>query len=289
MARDTNILLGARAWQTGTEQAHLNPAFGGQFAYATEPGEWLSAQGHVPRNIIPIVIETPTFFNNMPDSEYWKQAWRVFFEKHARTIEGLKAGVTVDVGEHAFGGAGEMFQEVLDVKRERSTLSISLTEKYGNVWQNFWEDVITFGMMDPESKTPLTATLDGQPIDDNLADRYSGVVAFIQPDQSGIKCHRCWLGVNIWPHSNGGVEGKLDRTSALAIKELSLDFSIIAFHGHGPRVLGQTLLDGITKTWANPQNRKSFITEVAPDVAATLKGFKQNVEDLGKNRAGDNY
>ncbi len=287
MARDTAILLGEKAWMTGNPTASLNPAQGGQFAYATEPAEWLSAQAHVPRNIIPIVLEVPTFFNSMPEPEYWKQAWRVFFEKHARTIEGLKAGLTVDVGEHAFGGAGEMFQEFLDVKRERSNLSISLTEKYGNVWQNYWEDVITFGMMDPESKTPLTATLEGQPIDDNLADRYSGIVAFIQPDHSGVRCHRCWIGANIWPHGNGGIEGKLDRTSALSIKELSMEFSIIAFTGNGPRVMGQQLLDGIIKTWANPQNRKSFISEIAPDVVALTKGFNQNVTDLAAQRAGD--
>lgn len=66
-----------------------------------------------------------------------------------------------------------------------------------------------------------------------------------------------------------------------------MEFSIIAFTGNGPRVMGQQLLDGIIKTWANPQNRKSFISEIAPDVVALTKGFNQNVTDLAAQRAGD--
>jgi hypothetical protein len=286
MTRQTDQILKDTAFYKGNANGFSNPLMGSQFGYTSNPEEWLGTQAYVPRNLIPIVLETPRFFERMPNPELWITAWKIYFEKHCRVIEGLKAGLTVDVAEHAFGAAGEMFQEIVDVKRERSTLSTTATEKYGNVWQSFWERVITYGAMDPDTKTPLTATLDGGP-EDNLADWYSGSIAFIEPDPTGKKVYRCWLSTNIFPQGTGPIEGKMDKTSSLSVKELSLEFNVLSFYGAGTRALGQELLDGISKQWANPQLRKSFIKEVHADVAAIAKGYKESVESVATNRVGD--
>lgn len=286
MARKTETILGSVAWNANSGITQVTPEIGGQFGYATNPSEWLGAQAYLPRNLIPIVLETPRFFKLMPNPEKWVAAWKLFFEKHAKTIEGLKAGLTVENAEHNFGGAGEMFQEVSDVKRERSTLSVSCVEKYGNVWQNFWEKVIMYGMMHPETKTPLSATLAEGP-EDHLADWFTGTIAFIEPDATGKKAMRCWVVVNVGPQSNGPVEGKLDKTSAFSIKELSLEFTALSFYGEGTRVLGQQLLDAIKMTWANPNIRSSFINSVSSDVAAVVKGYQESVTSISESRVGD--
>ena len=284
MARVTDALLGKVAWSQGNETAQLDPTYGGQFGWATNPKEWVSAQAYLPRNLIPIVLESPKFFSKMPDSSKWVTAWKVFIEKHVRTIEGLKAGLTVDVGEHAFGGAGEMFQEFQDVKRERSTLTFGLVDKYGNVFQQFIERWITYGMMHPETKTPLLLTLDGANPTDNLADNYSGTVAFIEPDPTGKRCIRCWISTNVWPQGTGPIEGKMDKTSALTIKELSLEFSSLTFINEGTRTYGQELLDAVTMTNANPQLRAAFISSIASDVAATAQGWNESVTSVAADR-----
>lgn len=287
MARLTDTLLGAKAWSTGNDTPQLDPAHGGQFGWATNPGEWLSAQAYIPRNLIPIVLEAPEFFQFMPNSDKWVMAWKVMIEKHARTIEGLKAGLTVNVDEHAFGGGGEMFQEFTDVKRERSTLSIGLVDKYGNVFQEFLERWILYGMMHPETKTPLSATLSGGSPTDNLADWYGGTIAFIEPSPNGKRVIRTWISTNVWPQGTGPIEGKMDKTAALSIKELSLEFTSLTFINEGTRAYGQELLDGINMTWANPHLRESFIKSVAPDVAAVTQGYRESVESVGAARVGD--
>lgn len=286
MARVTEALLGAKAWSQGNENPQLAPDFGGQFGWATNPAEWISAQAYVPRNLIPIVLESPRFFTKMPDPAKWTMAWKVLIEKHARTIEGLKAGLTVDVAEHAFGGAGEMFQEFVDVKRERSVITIGLVDKYGNVFQNFLERWIMYGMMHPETKTPLTATMSDGPTD-HLADWYSGTVAFIEPSPNGKKVLRCWISTNMFPQGTGPIEGKMDKTSSLSIKELSLEFTSISFINEGTRVFGQELLDAINMTWANPQLRNSFIKEIGVDIAAALHGYKESVESIAADKVGE--
>ena len=284
MSRQSDILLGGNAWSQGNETPQLDPMYGGEFGYATNPNEWLSAQAYIPRNLIPFVLEAPKFFQLMPNPEKWTTAWKVMWEKHARTIEGLKAGLTVEVGEHQFGGGGEFFQEFLDVKRERSTLTLGLIEKYGNVFQNFLEKFIIYGMMHPETKTPMTIALDGNEPADLLADWYGGTIAFIEPDPTGKKCRRCWISANVWPQGTGPIEGKLDKTSALSIKELSLEFTSLTFINEGTRSLGQELLSALSMSGANPQLRKSFVEGISSDVSAIAQGFKESVENIAKSK-----
>jgi hypothetical protein len=287
MARHTDTILGSQAWATGNENPQLDPAMGGQFGYAPNPGEWLSAQAYTPRNLIPIVLEAPRFFSLMPNSEKWVQAWKAFWEKHARVIEGLKAGLTVETAEHHFGGAGEYFEEFTDVKRERSTLSVSLVEKYGNVWQNFFERCIIYSQMHPETKTPMISTLGQDAPADLLADWYGGTVGFIEPDPTGARCNRMWISTNVWAKGTGPIEGKMDKTSALSIKELSLEFTSLTFINEGTRAYGQEILTGINRQWTNPQIRKAFIDSISADVAAAARGYVESQQSVADNRVGD--
>lgn len=286
MTRKTDQILTNSGFFNGTQIPYSNPKSGGQFGWATNPEEWLGTQAYMPRNLIPIVLETPRFFEKMSNPDYWIAAWKLYFEKHCRVIEGLKATLTVESAEHAFGSAGEVFHEIVDVKRERSTLSTTATEKYGNVWQTFWEKVITYGGMDPETKTPLIATMADVP-GDWLADWYTGTIAFIEPDPLMKRVNRCWIQTNIFPQGTGPIEGKMDKTSALSVKELNLEFNCLTFYGAGTRSLGQELMDGISKQWSNPQLRKSFLTDVAADVKAIQQGYKESVESVAQNRVGD--
>jgi hypothetical protein len=141
--------------------------------------------------------------------------------------------------------------------------------------------------MHPETKTPMTATLESGGPSDNLASWYSGTVAFLEPDPTGKRITRAWVTTNIFPKSSGPIEGKRDLTSALAIKEVSQDFTALSFYNEGTRQLGQELLDAITLDWANPQIRSSFIKEVSADVAAVEQGYKQSAEIIAKERVGD--
>lgn len=284
MARQSNILIDGAAFAANRDLGMLNPAMGGMFGYASNPTEWLSAQGYVPRHLIPIALEAPGFFQAMPSPEHWVQAFKVLFEKHARTIEGLKAGLNVETAEHQFGGGGEFFTEFTDVKRERSNLSIGLVEKAGNVWQTFLEQWILNGMMHPETKMPLLLTNGNAAPKDWLADWYGGSVAFIEPTYDGRRAAKCWLSVNIWPTSTGPIEGKMDKTSALSLRELSIDMASLNFYNEGTRDLGQHLLDALGYSGANPLYMKAAISEIAPDVAKAAKGYAESVQTIADNQ-----
>lgn len=288
MTRLNETLLGEAGWMSGNANPTLNPVLGGSFAYASNPEEWLSAQAYKPQHLIPVVLETPRLFNSFSEPKVWQAAWKNYFEKHCRVIDGLKAGITIETAEHQFSGDGRMFEEYVDAKRDRSSLSTQTVDKYGGVYGQYWDRVARYGMLDPQSKLPLSMTLENPPTD-NLADVYGGKIAFIEPTPDGKRCQRCWIGVNIWPKSNGGIDGKTDKTSALSIKELSIDFTILDFIDEGTRVFGQEILTGIRKYWANPLLRQSFVKEIAPDVRAIEKGWTESVEGIANKRVGDLY
>lgn len=279
MARQSDILLGPQAFASAGEFAQLAPMYGGNFAWAPNPSEWNSAQGYVPRNLIPIVLESPRFFSVMPNPDKWVEAWRVFIEKHARTIEGLKAGLTVEKAEHQYSGGGEFFEEFVDVKRERSSLSVGMADKYGNVWQSFLEKWIMWGMMHPDTKTPLSVTLADGPTD-LLADWYAGAIAFIEPTPDGRRAMKTWLSVNVWPQGTGPIEGKMDKTSALSLRDLSIDLTSLTFYNDGTRAIGQNLLDAVVYTNANPVNMQGAITEISADVAAVTKSYQESAQTI---------
>jgi len=88
-------------------------------------------QAYVSRPVVCILLEAPKMFSVMPDSQKWISSLKALFELHARSIDGLNAGIKVDTEEHPVGGAGEQQQEIVNVTRERTQPKFTFIEKYG--------------------------------------------------------------------------------------------------------------------------------------------------------------
>jgi len=131
MARIAETILNKEDIYAGHSPA-LDLRYGGQNGYFAKIGnvgadgknyeEWISNQAYIQRNIIPIVLRTPKFFNYMPDPAKWVETYKALIELHPLTITGLTSGLTVETDEHAIGGAGEMQEEITKVLREYQTL-----------------------------------------------------------------------------------------------------------------------------------------------------------------------
>lgn len=281
MARITDAILGQQAYGRGSNQPMLDPTFGGQMGYSPVLTEWVSNQAYVRRNLIPILLEAPRFFQLMPDPQKWVDTLRSIVELHCRTIEGLNAGLKVEFDEHPVGGAGEMQQEITDVKRDRSEPVFTFVEKYGRPIGNFFYQWITYGMMDPDSKFALINTVEGTRPDDMLADWYTMSVAFIEPDPQHRRAVNTWVVANMMPKGTGDIIGKRDLTSASEVTTLNIEFTGIAQYNLGTNLFGQQLLDQINMTNSNPYLRPTFIESIDADVDSASHGYRNGVETLG--------
>lgn len=283
MSRLDDALMDGLAYSGGHTQPMLDPTYGGQFGFAPDFSEWVSNQAYVRRHVIPILLEAPRFFQLMPNPDVWVRNLRALVERHPRSIEGLNKGLTVTTDETPVGGGGEMQEEVTDVKRARSQPVFAYHDKYGNVFQNFFHDWITYGLMDPDSKVATIGTLAaGQYPSDMLADMYSMTVIFIEPDPTHRKVVKAWLSTNMFPKMTGDMLGSRDLTNAMQLTDISIEFAAITQTGLGVDLFAQSILDGINITDANPYTMQPFISDYSPDVAREPSGYQAEIDKMAE-------
>lgn len=283
MARITDALLGQRAFGKGSNQPMLDPTFGGQLGFAPNLPEWVSNQAYVRRQLICVLLEAPKFFQYMPDPQKWIDTLKAIVELHARTIEGLNAGITLEFEEHPVGGAGEMQQEVTDSKRARSEPVFTFIDKAGMPIQTFLTQWLTYGIMDPNAKVALINTLAGNRPDDMLADQFTCSMLFMEPDASHKRVIKSWLGVNMMPKTTGEIVGKRDIASANEMPTLSIEFTGIFQFNLGTNTFAQSILDSISMKNANPYLSPSSVAAIDANVAASANGYKGGIEKLSSS------
>lgn len=281
MSRLTDALI-TGAYTRDIDRPILDLKNGGQNGWAPNLTEWVSNQAYVSRPLICIMLEAPRMFTVMPDSQKWISSLKALFELHARTIDGMQAGLKVDTEEHPVGGAGEQQQEVVNVTRERSTPKFTFVEKYGRPIQTLLEYWIRYGLMDPETKYALLGTMNNADVKDLLADWYSATCLFIVPDPMHKKVDKAWITTNMYPLSNGEITAKRDLTAGQEILIHDIEFAGMSQYGLGVNQFAQSILDNINTTNADPFMRPAFINSVSPDVAAAnTNGYKSWVESVG--------
>ena len=281
MARVDQILMDQRAFGKDRTNDQLDFTHGGMFGWSPELKEWISNQGYVRRNLVPIVLECPKFFDRMPNPDVWRACFKSLIEKHCRTIDGYQAGVSATFDSHPVGGAGEEHQEITDMKRARSEPVFTFIEKYGRPIQTFLNYWLRYGMMDPDTKFALVSTLEGGPPDDMLADQYTGTILVFEPDYTHTKVEKAWITTNFAPQNEGEVIGRRDLTAASEILTLTIPFTGISQYGLGPMMLAQEILNNIRKANADPYKRPAIVEGVHADLVSAPKGYKQGLEDLG--------
>jgi len=259
MARIKEAVLDKEKLYAGNVAPASNLIYGGQQGYMPRIGtvaedgkvyeEWISNHAYVSKNIIPVVIRTPKFFELMDDTEMWISTFKALIELHPQAITGLTSGLTVEFDEHAVGGGGEMQEELTDVKRARSTLNITYKEKANKAITKFFDIYIRYGMMDPDTKKPLVANI-MENIDTvggiYTPDFYTATVLFIEPDTTQKVAVDAWLRTNMAPKSNGERTGKRDMKTAGEAPELSIDWTGITMNNEAVIKLAQTTLNNMS-------------------------------------------
>lgn len=282
MSRQAESLLNGRVFSRGQQAPMLNPVYGGQMGYAPDLREYVNNAAYVQRHMFPTLMEAPRFFSRFDDGQAWTNVLRAMIELHPRSIEGLQMGLTAEFDETPVGGAGEMQEEIIDMKRERSTPTFVWNEKYGRPFFKFLEYWMTYGMMDPASKVANIGTLAGTRPEGMLPDQYAMTVLFIEPDPLHRKVMKSWLCTNMMPKGTGESTGRRDLTAAMSLQEMSIEFTALTQVGLGVDTMAQKIMDTINISNANPQMRQAFLQDISRDVAAAPKGYQPQVSEFGQ-------
>ena len=286
MARIAEALLTGQGPSRGHQHLMLDNQFGGTNSLTTNYEEWVSTTHHVTTDIIPILIESPRFFDEMPDPAFWHSMLKSAVESHCKLWDGLKSTLSVESAMTAYGGAGEEFGDPTKVKREKSVPALTIVDTYGRPHQNFFTDWILYGIADPETNYPAFVTISGNNPTDWLADMYSCTVLFIQPDPTHLHVSNAWLSTNMYPNTSGPIEGKRDITAAGELLELAISFEgAITQTGHGVMQFATTVLAAINAGLpnANPHMRQAFIRSINASVAGNpAQGYKGQLAKISE-------
>lgn len=279
--RPLEALLGETAFGTGSAPM-VNPALGGQNSI-TGPvlTELTNNQAYMRGQLRCVLLSAPKFFTLMKDPQVWVNSLKAMMEIHPKTIEGLKADLSAEFEEHTVGGAGEVQQELSDMKRARSEPSITWIEKYGCPFQTILWNWMTYGMMDPDMKLALVHTLPDVTLPtDYLHDWYTMSCLFYETDPTGRRIQRSWVCVNMMPKSSGPIEGKFDLSSPREMVTLNIEFTATSQFNMGSNLFAQQILDTINLENAVPYLRPSPITDIDADVKAGTQGFAESIATL---------
>lgn len=255
---------------------------GGQMGYSNNLAELISNQQYIRKNVICLLLEAPTLFQEMDDPDLWVGTLRALVELHPLRITGLTSTVTLEFAETPVGGAGEMQEDVTDAKRERSQVVFTWNEKYGRPVSRFLEAWQRYFIMDADTKFALVNTLVQGPTD-MLMDRFSASMIFIEPDQNHKTVVNAWLGTGMMPRTGGTVEGSRDMTAPGDKLDLEIGFTGVYQNNAGVTAFAQELLDGLSITGANPYTRQSFLDRISADVQAQNLGYGAGVSDLANS------
>jgi len=200
--------------------------------------EWMHEQAYQKRDLIPIALQVPRMFDLLPNSADWKTAAKAMLEVHAKTIDGLNASLTVDTTEHELGLSGAVFKEVSDVKREGSSVTITLDERMGTPFETLLDVWIRYGMMDPDLKAPLITRIVPEESLPKIwtPDWYTMTAIFIEPDSLYRRAVRGWLVANLFPTSNPEITGKKNKKAGRELKEINLDLGGFAIPSTNKRI-----------------------------------------------------
>lgn len=272
------ILQGAFA--KGKSSPMLDLAYGGQNGFAPNLTEWVSQTHYVRKNLHCILLDAPIGFRYLPEPQFWIRALKNMVEVHARTIEGLNAGLEVQYSEVTVSGGGEVFEDATNVTRERSNVTFGFTDLYGRPMQNFIHNWITYLIGDPDNKVPMINTLTTARPADMLADISSATMLFMEPDPTHSKVSKAWLGTNMKPRATGTIDGKKDLTAGGELSELSIGFTGVYQSGVGVDMFAQAILNSLNLNNANPNLRPAFARGINAEVYNQGRGLAGNMNDL---------
>lgn len=288
MGRQTDLFLEKSPAAEGRLAPMVNLRHGGQHGHSMDIGNYISNAAYVSKPVIAFLMEAPRGFQDMADGDALTQALKAIIELHSETIDGLDASVSVEYSDTPVGGSNEVQQDVVNVMRERSSPSHTVTEKYGEAVTNFLLNGWIYPLLgDPETKYPRIVYQGDVQVEDLLPDYTSATVLYVEPDPTGRKVQKAWLITNMKPSSSIEVVGNKDKRSGGETRQISIEFTGIQQVGAAVNELAQKKLDEANLAGANPYYREAFIQETSADVAKADRGYTENLTiEKGQNTAG---
>lgn len=272
-------------YAAGSPRQILDLRYGGQMGWAPDFTTYVNNHPFVTRPLICLMLEEPKGFQLFPNSDRWIGSLRSMIETKPLRIEGLRNQWEVETASVNFGGGGQEQEVFTDVKESKPDISFTWTELDGMPIYRMHKAWINYLMMNPHTKYAMNNTIPGAELSDLLPDQYAMTCAFIEPDPNHRYVNQAWIVTNMFPKGTGDNSAKRDKTSAMEVREVTINYTGLSQQGDGVNEFAQMLLDRISIAHADPEKRRSFIREISARVAERNFGYGNTVDLVSQERS----
>lgn len=243
-----------------------DPRYGGQYGWGLDIQEYLSQHPYTSGQILPVVMRNPDGFRLLNDNGLMAATFKSLLEVGSHRIEGLRRSLQPEVGEYEINGAGHVMHYHSNVKQDQSEVTFTMYDRNNGCVSRAWEFYYRTFIMDAQTKAPMIITM-GQRPDKILADFYSWVILFIEPDITQTRAVDAYMIANMSAKTMPTIEHRRDLSAAREIREISITMTGIQDTSFGTLAVAQMVLDRINYTGANPQMQPAPLEGIDADVA----------------------
>lgn len=221
------------------------PVLGGKINGTTYQ-EWIANTPYVRMNVIPVMLDYPRFLDYMPNSSQWIMILKAMMEVQPLSIDGFNSTVNLEFDESP-ATRHEMLEEATNATRERTSITYNYKERANRSIQNYLDIWIRYGIMDPDTMSPLVTQYipDPSKVGIYLPNFKGCTMLYIEPDLLRRSVVNAWFCTNMQPKTTGEISGKADIRSGAEAPELSIGFTSITINNQATKELAQSILSKI--------------------------------------------
>lgn len=269
--------VGQRAFGRGAAANTINPAQAGTRQFAPDLGNLAGNTPYIRRNVIPLLIEAPRFFQFTSNPDLLVASLKAYIETHTRTVEGLNQQLTVETADSPVGGSNERIQTPTNVTRAVSSPTHGGVELQGRAVGKFMRWWIRYGIGDENTKVPLIVSEGGVSAEDYDATFYGATVLYIEPDPTFTDVVSAWLCTNWYPTTTGPWEGSKDASLLGQEQQLDIEFTALTDISLGTEDFARRILQRLNLAGMNPNERPSWLENISADVLKAESGLEEQL------------
>ena len=277
-----------KIWTTGAFATDrppiMNGGYGGTHGVQTNYPQYHGFGSHMQRPGRAIVLRTPLGYDYLPAGtrEWYIGAYVALFEQRAEEITGLDQTLEAEFTETNIGGSKQVMEDLSNVTRARSNLSLRLTDPPGRPYQRLAESTLLLFGMDDQIKIPRILSINAD-IPANvmaLPEFRAGVVLFYVPDISEQYIDKAWLLGNVGFKGGGDNKAGRNLQNALEKAEITLDMTCWAQMDEAAIAAATSIHRQLNAARVSPAQAPAFMNAVDSNVADQATGAKALVDQI---------
>lgn len=237
-----------------TGQSNFGNVFtGGQLGFGHNLRFLDAATPLVLPNAVPVILHTPTIFDNIPDAA---RIFKSLVERHTKTIDGINYAPTLESQEGMMFKDGQALEMPTKATVSQPSPTMTFPELPGNIVYEFfrtWSSLIINPNTQFSSMSSFTGSDNGGEYYANVVSSYAASLLMIQYDMTLLPQNiiGAALVMNMWPKEIGEQVFKKDISSGAEVPERSINFAGFVVNDASTRALGITVANILKLHQAN--------------------------------------